>query len=105
VDAAGFDAEMKAQKQRSKDAAKSVDLTAGAALGELVGSVGATSFLGYTQLESPARVVAILADGRPVDVASPGHYLPPASYSPPVLGFSTLSCDAGCPAPFFPSPL
>lgn len=71
---------MAAQKQRSKEAAKTLDLTQGAALGQLLGQVGSTSFLGYSQLAAPARVVAILAEGRPVDTASPG---PSVTLSPP----------------------
>eukprot|EP00884_Botryococcus_braunii_P001202 jgi/Botrbrau1/11082/Bobra.0302s0024.1 len=73
VDVEGFELEMTAQKQRSKEAAKAVDLTQGAVLGQLLGELGATSFLGYSQLAAPARVVAILSDGQSVEAASPGE--------------------------------
>jgi alanyl-tRNA synthetase len=66
VDEAGFAAAMAAQKARSKAAAKTVDLTAAAALGDLVSEVGATRFVGYEGVGAavPAcGVVALLTPG------------------------------------------
>lgn len=45
VDTEGFAAEMEAQRRRSKDALKTIDLTADAALKELAGSEE-TAFVG-----------------------------------------------------------
>jgi len=64
VDEAGFASAMAAQKARSKAAAKTVDLTAAAALGDLVAEVGATRFVGYEAVAAPAcTVVALLSAG------------------------------------------
>jgi len=64
VDADGFALAMAAQKARSKAAAKTVDLTAAAALGDLVAEVGATRFVGYEAASAPAcTVVALLTPG------------------------------------------
>ena len=49
-----------------------VDMTAGSTLGDLAGSIGPTSFVGYSQLEARGTVVALLQGGRPVDSVSAG---------------------------------
>lgn len=74
VDVAGFEMAMEAQRKRSKDAAKVVDVAAAAALGGLAAELGETRFGGYASTAAPATVVALLADGSAdrVTVAGPG---------------------------------
>ena len=60
-----------------------VDMTAGSTLGDLAGSVGPTSFVGYSQLEARSTVVALLQGGRPVDSVSAGD-LPDGSTVQPM---------------------
>lgn len=50
-----------------------VDLTAGSALGDLASQIGPTAFVGYSQLEARASVVALLQGGRPVDSVETGE--------------------------------
>jgi alanyl-tRNA synthetase len=74
VDAAGFEAEMAAQKSRSREAVRSIDMTAGHALGDLAQQLGRTSFIGYEHgpLRAPGSVLAILRGGSSVESASAG---------------------------------
>jgi alanyl-tRNA synthetase len=74
VDVAGFERELGSQKKRSREAVKSIDLTAGRLLGELAGQLGASNFIGYEHgsLRSEASVLALLRDGKTVDSASAG---------------------------------
>ncbi|EIE20523.1 alanyl-tRNA synthetase [Coccomyxa subellipsoidea C-169] len=74
VDAAGFEAEMAAQKSRSREAVRSIDMTAGHALGDLAQQLGRTSFIGYEHgpLRVPGSVLAILRGGSSVESASAG---------------------------------
>ncbi|MGF1460090.1 MAG: alanine--tRNA ligase [Leptolyngbyaceae cyanobacterium] len=64
VDAAGFEAEMEKQRQRSKDAHETIDLTAKGSLDSLAEQLSTTSFLGYTDPVSTSRVEAILVAGE-----------------------------------------
>lgn len=72
VDVAGFEAEMQQQRQRSKDSAKVVDLEVGGALATLAGTLAPTQFRGYSELDAPATVLALLRHGEPVSAASAG---------------------------------
>jgi hypothetical protein len=49
-------------------------MTAGSTLGDLAGSIGPTSFVGYSQLEARGTVVALLQGGRPVNSVSAGGF-------------------------------
>ncbi|MEA3077532.1 MAG: alanyl-tRNA synthetase [Actinomycetota bacterium] len=62
LDRAGFDKLMAEQKQRSRDAGKTVAIAASGIEGyrQLVDEFGTTEFTGYTEYESAAKVVAIL---------------------------------------------
>lgn len=73
VDIASFDAAMSAQRQRSKDSAKVVDMTAGSALGELAARVADTVFVGHDSLETTSTVVALLQGGQLVDSVTAGE--------------------------------
>jgi len=72
VDAAGFETEMAQQRQRSKDAHETIDLTAQGSLDALAQSVHSTAFLGYTDPVSTSKVEAILVEGIAQDAAEAG---------------------------------
>lgn len=72
VDVAGFEAEMEQQRQRSKDAHETIDLTVQGSLDALAEHVHSTEFLGYTDLVSTSRVEAVLVAGKSVDAAEAG---------------------------------
>lgn len=75
VDQEGFERELESQKKRSREAYKSVDLTAGRLLGDLAGQLGTSDFIGYEHgsLRAEASVLAILNEGKTVDSASAGE--------------------------------
>jgi len=72
VDAAGFDAEMQAQRERAKAArkGKAADDDRLDAYREVVDKNGTTEFVGYTDDECDARVVAVLPGGEVDGVAT-----------------------------------
>ena len=72
VDVAGFEAAMEQQRQRSKDAHETIDLTALSSLDGLAQRVGATDFLGYTEPVSSSQVEAILVAGAAAETAAAG---------------------------------
>ena len=75
VDQEGFERELETQKKRSREAYKSVDLTAGRLLGDLAGQLGTSDFIGYEHgsLRAEASVLAILKEGKTMDSASAGE--------------------------------
>ncbi len=84
MDEEGFERELQSQKKRSREALKSIDLTAGRLLGELAGQLGTSDFIGYehSSLRAEASVLAILKEGKTVDSASAGApYCPACSTS------------------------
>lgn len=72
VDLAGFETEMEKQRQRSRNAVVTIDLTAQGALTQLVGHIQDTEFLGYTQPTAEAEVEALLVGGQMVSMAEAG---------------------------------
>ncbi|MGF1603915.1 MAG: alanine--tRNA ligase [Thermosynechococcaceae cyanobacterium] len=70
VDEKGFEEEMAKQRDRSRDAHETIDLTAQGALGQL--KIHPTTFLGYTQPDSSATVKALLIEGQSADSAKAG---------------------------------
>jgi alanyl-tRNA synthetase len=72
VDVAGFEIEMKKQRDRAKAAHKKIDLTAQGLLTELSKGVAATDFQGYTEAQTPAIVKVLLSDGAAADRAEAG---------------------------------
>ena len=72
VDVAGFEAAMEQQRQRSKDAHETIDLTALSSLDGLAKRVGATAFLGYTEPVSSSQVEALLVAGTAAETAPAG---------------------------------
>ena len=72
VDSDGFTVEMDKQRQRSRNAVETIDLTAQGALNQLVGHVHETEFLGYDLPAVDAEVEALLVKGRVVSSAEAG---------------------------------
>jgi alanyl-tRNA synthetase len=72
VDVAGFEAEMEAQRERAREAHETIDLTVQGSIDKLAEHIHSTTFLGYTDPQSVARVEALLVDGKSVDIAPAG---------------------------------
>jgi alanyl-tRNA synthetase len=72
VDVPGFEAAMEQQRQRSKDAHETIDLTVQGSLDVLAEHVHTTTFLGYTDPLSTSRVEALLVAGLSVETAEAG---------------------------------
>ena len=66
-----------AQRQRSKDSAKAVDLEMGGVLAGLASDLESTVFSGYHDLEGTSEVLAILKEGNLVESVSRGVSLYP----------------------------
>jgi alanyl-tRNA synthetase len=66
VELAGFEAAMAEQRQRSKDAHETIDLTVQGSLDTLAEHIHSTEFLGYTTTSSASRVEALLVEGASV---------------------------------------
>ncbi|HAZ45373.1 MAG TPA: alanine--tRNA ligase [Cyanobacteria bacterium UBA11371] len=72
VDNAGFDAEMKKQVERAKDAHETIDLTVQGSLDKLAEQIKVTEFLGYAEAATQSAVEAILVGGQSVEEADAG---------------------------------
>ncbi|WP_088430150.1 alanine--tRNA ligase [Halomicronema hongdechloris] len=72
VDMEGFEAEMAQQRQRSKQAHETIDLTVQGSLDKLAEQVHSTDFLGYTDASSYSQVVAVLVQGELAQAAEAG---------------------------------
>ena len=72
VDVEGFEAEMAQQRDRSRDAHETIDLTVQGTLDQLAEQIHPTEFVGYTEATGTAEVVALLVDGKTVDQAAAG---------------------------------
>lgn len=72
VDTAGFDAEMKKQVERAKDAHQTIDLTVQGSLDKLAEKIKVTEFLGYSEAATQSSVEAILVAGESVEEADAG---------------------------------
>ncbi len=73
VDVAGFEAEMAQQRDRARASHTTIDLTIQASLDQLAQTLHPTEFSGYTHLQAPAQVVALLQAGKTIATASPGE--------------------------------
>ena len=69
VDEAGFTAEMEQQRQRSKDAHETIDLTVQGSLDTLAEKIDSTHFVGYESVDSDGQIEAILVEGESVQQA------------------------------------
>ncbi|MEG4942294.1 alanine--tRNA ligase [Microcoleus sp. F4-D5] len=72
VDLDGFEAAMKEQQTRAKDARQTIDLTVQGSLDKLAETIQGTEFVGYAELSSLAEVEVILVDGKSVEEAAVG---------------------------------
>ena len=72
VDIEGFEQKMLQQRERSRSAHETIDLTAQDILRDMAAESKATEFLGYTQLSSAAQITAIVVNGERVASASAG---------------------------------
>ncbi|MEG3968753.1 alanine--tRNA ligase [Microcoleus sp. T2B6] len=70
VDLDGFEAAMKEQQIRAKDARQTIDLTVQGSLDKLAETIQGTEFVGYAELSSLAEVEVILVDGKSVEEAA-----------------------------------
>ncbi|MGK7941848.1 MAG: alanine--tRNA ligase [Crocosphaera sp.] len=73
VDIDGFEVEMKQQQERSKAAHETIDLTVQGSLDKLAEHIHPTEFLGYTDLQTTAKVEAVLIEGKTVEQAEAGN--------------------------------
>jgi len=89
VDAEGFEAEMRTQRRRSKESAKTVDLEVGGVLAGLGSQLAATSFSGHSALHGQASVVALLRGGDSVNSVAQGE-LPWSRFHLHVVGGSAF---------------
>ncbi|EDX87530.1 alanyl-tRNA synthetase [Synechococcus sp. PCC 7335] len=72
VDTERFEIEMSQQRERSKAAHETIDLTVQSSLDTLAEQIDSTEFIGYQRLNSQSRVEAILINGESVDLAETG---------------------------------
>ncbi len=72
VDVDGFERAMAVQRERSKDAHETIDLTVQGSLDTLAEKIDSTEFVGYTHSDAQSRVAAILIDGASVETAETG---------------------------------
>ncbi|MEG4232572.1 alanine--tRNA ligase [Microcoleus sp. Pol11C3] len=72
VDLDGFEAAMKEQQTRAKDARQTIDLTVQGSLDKLAETIQGTEFVGYAEVSSLAEVEVILVDGKSVEEAAAG---------------------------------
>ncbi len=70
VDEAGFETAMNEQRRRS-DFHGSGEVAVAAVFQQIADRVGATKFLGYDTTSASSKVVALLAEGKEVDVVGP----------------------------------
>ena len=68
VDEAGFKASMKEQKERAKAATKKISVTGDIKYAKVEEKVGATDFVGYTNLECEAKILETLDGEGYIDV-------------------------------------
>jgi alanyl-tRNA synthetase len=64
VDVEEFEAEMAAQRDRSRDAHETIDLTVQGTLDQLAEKIHTTQFVGYSQVAATAEVTALLVNGQ-----------------------------------------
>lgn len=72
VDEAGFESEMEKQRDRSRAAHETIDLTVQGSLDKLAEHLHETTFVGYTHASDTAKVGLVLVGGKPVESASAG---------------------------------
>ena len=74
IDKEGFEAAMEEQRERARASSKQTSsVISKNVYTELVDKIGATNFCGYTELESPSEIVAIIVNGEKKDSLSLGE--------------------------------
>ncbi|MGI8933083.1 MAG: alanine--tRNA ligase [Phormidesmis sp.] len=73
VDEAGFNEAMEHQRQRSKEAHETIDLTVQGSLDSLADAIDSTEFVGYEQADTQSKVEAVLIAGESVNQAGIGR--------------------------------
>ncbi len=74
VDVEGFEKEMEMQRTRARKSHETIDLTVQGSIDKLADRIHPTEFLGYVDLQSTAKVEAILVEGKSVTTLSVGTY-------------------------------
>jgi alanyl-tRNA synthetase len=72
VDGDAFEVELEKQRERARAAHETIDLTVQGALDKLAEHIHPTAFLGYTEPTASAKIVALLVEGKSVDIAEVG---------------------------------
>lgn len=72
VDVDGFEKEMEKQRQQSRKAHETIDLTVQGSIDKLADRIHSTEFLGYSEPRSIATVEAVLVEGKTVEAAEVG---------------------------------
>jgi alanyl-tRNA synthetase len=72
IDREGFEREMEGQRERARASWKGAEKGAVVPAYQKLVEQGRTKFLGYSDLEAPSRVVALLADKQPVESVPAG---------------------------------
>lgn len=72
VDVEGFEREMEQQRDRSREAHETIDLTVQGSLDKLAEHIHSTQFVGYSELQSTGKVEVVLVEGKTVEVAEAG---------------------------------
>ncbi len=75
VDVDGFEKEMEQQRNRSRNAHQTIDLTVQGSIDKLAEHIHSTEFLGYTESRSTALVEAILVNGKAVEIVEVGTFV------------------------------
>ena len=73
IDEDGFDAQMQAQRQRARDARANISGWSNASK-SIIASLDKTEFVGYTEDECDAKVIAIINDDEQLDSVSEGEF-------------------------------
>jgi alanyl-tRNA synthetase len=72
VDLDGFEKEMEKQRQQSRKAHETIDLTVQGSIDKLADRIHSTEFIGYSEPRSTATVEAVLVEGKTVEAAEVG---------------------------------
>ncbi|MGL5871528.1 MAG: alanine--tRNA ligase [Xenococcaceae cyanobacterium] len=72
VDVDAFEIKMEKQRDRSRNAHQTIDLTVQGSIDKLAEHIHSTEFLGYTESRSTALVEAILVNGKAVEIVEVG---------------------------------
>jgi alanyl-tRNA synthetase len=69
VDVEGFEREMEQQRDRSREAHETIDLTVQGSLDKLAEHIHSTEFVGYSEFQSTAKIEVVLVEGQAVKIA------------------------------------